>query len=112
GRVGIPLRVRVVVVAGDVIADRGPVLVRRHLKSNESRWIDPDDHALDSEDHAVAGQRILPGLQLRRADVRRDEIHLARTARVMLEGRDAPRVSGPAQYGVVALDPSGVTGRV
>src|SRR5205807_8387982 len=67
-----------------------------------------NNHPLDGGDHVVAGKRILPGLQLRMANLGFHQVHLAHSALVLLKSRNLPGVRGPKQDGAVALDPTGV----
>ena len=71
-RIGAPLHVGpFAAAAGDVVAQRGAVLIGRHLQAHHMRIGDVDHHALNGGDHVVAGQRIFPGLQRGMADGRR-----------------------------------------
>src|SRR5690606_10286681 len=71
-----------------------------------------DDHALDHGDVLVADERILPSLDLRRADVGMHQHHLAGLALVLPERRDLHRVRRPHQDGIVGVLPAGVVGGV
>src|SRR2546423_13191686 len=111
--VGIPLHIRPVgTTTNDVVAKCRAMRVRRHLKPDHTRDVDVDHDALDRGDCGAAWPRILPGLQLRMADLRADEIHLADIPLVLLERRDAARVGRPNQNGSIASDPPRVISRV
>jgi hypothetical protein len=95
--VGVPLHVQQPVADGDVVVDRRALRVRRHLQPHHARGLDLDDHAVHAERHGVRRQRVAPLLQLRRAHVRRDQVHVADAAGILLERLDPPRVRRPHQ---------------
>src|SRR2546422_4811943 len=88
------------------------MLVGLHLQARDAAAVHVDDDALDHRDDLVAGQRILPRLQRRMADLRVDEVHLADVALVLLEGRDLFRVRRPDENRAIAFRPAGVVGGV
>jgi hypothetical protein len=71
-----------------------------------------DDDALDHGHDLVTWQRVFPGLQYRVAHFGLDEIHLADLALILLKSRDLLGVRRPGYDRPVALDPSGVVGRI
>src|SRR5207247_5775777 len=68
--VRIPEEVADSAATGDVVADHRAMGVGRHLEPHQlrRRTGEVDHHALYSEDDAVAGERVSPRFQLRRAD--------------------------------------------
>ena len=85
--------------------------IRRHVEPHDVRPTvrhQVDDHPADAKDHAVARERILPRVELRTTRVRRDEVHLANAAPVVLERRDLLRVRRPREDRPVAVRPPGV----
>ena len=78
GAVGAPVDVGPVAAAtDDVIAERAAMGIGRHGEARDPRRLDVDHHPVQHEDVLVSRQRIFPRLQLRMADARVDEIHLA-----------------------------------
>src|SRR6266550_8001272 len=112
--IGIPLHVGPTIgaTADDVIAQRRAMRIGRHLQTNNAPNIDIDHDAVNHGDRAVAGERILPRLQFRMADLRRDEVHVADVPLVLLERRDSPRVRRPDHDRSIAPYPAGVVGCV
>ncbi len=114
-RVRAPFDVGPAPAADHVVADARPVRVGRHAEPDHARAarrVEVDHDPVDPEDHAVLGERVLPRLQPRVPDVRRDEVHLAHAAGIVLERRDPARVRRPEQDRPVALRPAGVVRRV
>ena len=103
-----PLDVAPVAAARHVVAKRGPMLVGRHPQPDDLPAVDVDDKAVNHRDRLVAGQRILPGLQRRMADLRVDEIHLTDIPLILLERRDLLRVGRPFDDRPIASHPAGV----
>src|SRR5689334_6140432 len=84
--------------------------VGRHLHSDYLPRLDVNDDAFDPEDLIVARKRILPGLEFGMSHLRPDEIHIARSARVMLESGDLFRIRRPDNDRPVTPGPPGVVG--
>ena len=107
--IGVPLHVADGTAAGDVIGHRRPVRVGRHLKPDDSRRAirsQRDDHAADTENHAVTRHRVLPRFETRGADVGRHEVHVADPAAVVLERGELPGIVRPRHDGIVAVHPA------
>ncbi len=101
--------------AGDVVADRRAVLVRRHAQADDAAargGVEVDDHALDHRHHAIAGQRVLPRVESRVTDRRVHDVHLAHVALVLLERGDLAGIRRPQHDRAVAARPAGVVRRV
>ena len=88
------------------------MLIRRQLETDYARRIDFNDHALDRSDHFIAGQWILPRLQLRMADASVDQVHFAYAALVLLKSRNFARIRRPHKHRTIAMDPSRIVRRV
>ncbi len=113
GAVLIPLHVGPFAAAArHVVAQRGPVLVRRQLQSHHARAIQIDRHALDRGDHIVARQRVLPRLQRRVPHLGFHQVHFAHAALILLERRDPLGIGRPQYHRPVAAGPTGVVRRV
>src|SRR3546814_1483785 len=110
--VGPPLHVFPAFAARQVVGAGGAVLVRRHLQSHHLARRHIDDHALDHGDVLVAHERVLPLLDLRRADIGADQGHGAGPALVLPEGGDLRRIRRPHQDRLVGVLPAGVVGGV
>ncbi len=111
--IGAPLHVvPLAVAAGQVVTERRPVLVGRHLQADNGLGSNIDHDAVNHRHDLVARQRVFPRLQGRVPDLRVDEVHLANLALVLLERRDLLRIGRPAHNRPVALRPAGVIGRV
>src|SRR3546814_1262766 len=87
-------------------------IFRRHLQSHHLARRHIDDHALDHGDVLVAHERVLPLLDLRRADIGADQGHGAGPALVLPEGGDLRRIRRPHQDRLVGVLPAGVVGGV
>ena len=85
--------------------------VGRHLQANNFRRVRFDDDAVNRDDR-IARQRIFPFFEFRCADVRRNEIHIADVALVLLKSGDLFRIGRPAKNRAVAVRPARVVGRV
>ena len=88
------------------------MLVGGHPEADDARPVEIDHDALDGGDHCVAGQRILPGLELRVPDLGVDQVHFADAALVLLEGGDALGVGRPEQDGTFGPGPARVVGGI
>ena len=90
------------------------MLVRRHLQADRARRgaRQVDHHPFDQGDVLVTGERILPLLDPRRANVRADHGHGAGAALVLLEGGDPVAVWRPGHHRLVGVLPAGVVGGI
>ena len=77
GRIRAPLDVGpAAATAGDVVAERGTMLIGRHFQADDPRGVHVDDHPLQHGDVLVAGEGVFPGLEGRVADLGLDQIHV------------------------------------
>src|ERR1022692_2359455 len=112
-RIRAPLHVRPLTApADDVVAQRGPMLVRRHLQGDDSRRFHIHDHPPDHRHGLIARQRILPRMQHGMPHLSLHQVHLAHIALVLLEGGDLLRIGRPSDDHLVGLHPAGVIQRV
>src|SRR3984885_5974213 len=79
-------------LTGDVVAERGAVLIGGHLEANDLARIHIDDDAFDHGHVGIADQRIFPRLELGMRVRNRNEIHFTGLPLVLLEGGDFGRV--------------------
>ena len=83
--------------AGDVVAEGGAVLIRRHLDAHDLRAVDINNDALNHGHVRVAGEGIFPGFEFRMPDLGVDQIHFADLALVLLKGRDLFGIGRPGR---------------
>src|SRR2546423_13631456 len=76
----------------NVVAQSRTMLIGWQLKTDYAGRIDFNNHPLDRGHLFIAGQWILPGLQLRMTDAGVDQVHLADAALVLLKGGNLLRV--------------------
>ncbi len=76
-------------VATDVITKARQALLRRHLEAYRSVVGDIDHHRLNHEHVLVPSERIFPLLQMRMAQPRVDQVHVADLALILLVSSDA-----------------------
>ena len=98
--------------AGYVVAERGAVLVGRHLQTHDGVCRHVDDDALDHGDVFVADERVFPCFERGMAVGDGNQIHLAGLALVLLKRRDLFRVGGPEDDGGFGLLPACVVGSI
>ena len=98
--------------AGDVVAQRGAVLVGRQFHAHHARPIQIDRDALDRGHYFIAGQRVLPRLQRGVPHFGFHQIHFAHAALILLEGGDALGIGRPQHDGPVAAGPARIVGGV
>ena len=111
-RIRTPLVIAKCAIARDVVAQRAASVVGGDFEPRHLCGVHVDDHAMNLDDLSILRQRIFPGFELRRTNIRRHQIHIADVTLILLKSRHLFRIRRPANYRTVAVRPARIVRRI